>query len=128
MNPHNAGVGAWLLRRVQQLSMHIENADTLEQETFAHWQAQQQHQPDVGYSALLTLFGELWQQELTDCERAVLHGLHVEEKTESAVARALGLHHSQVGRIRRCAQGKLEQALGYVMRYRDLMQQEETGE
>ncbi|MCL2445226.1 MAG: hypothetical protein FWD06_00435 [Oscillospiraceae bacterium] len=125
MNAQTVGIGAWLLRRVQPPSIHMENIDTLDQQVFAQWQAQQQRQSDANHAALLALLGELWQEELTDCERAVLQGLLLAEKTEAAVGRELDLHHSKVGRIRRCAQEKLQRALGYAMRYGELVQQQE---
>ncbi|MCL2532166.1 MAG: hypothetical protein FWE40_08430 [Oscillospiraceae bacterium] len=128
MDPLNVGVGAWLLRRAQPPSMHMANVKILDQQVFAQWQAEQQRQTNVNHNALLTLLDELWQTELTNCERAVLQGLHIAEKTEAAVARELGLHHSKVGRIRRVAQEKLQRALGYAMRYHELIQQDETGE
>jgi len=128
MNSYTVGIGSWLLRRMQPPSMYLPNVDTLDQEVFAQWQAQQQQQPNVNRAALLALLEELWQTELTDCERAVLHGLHIAEKNEAALGRELGLHHSKVGRVRRAAQLKLQRALGYAMRYHELAQQDESGD
>jgi len=103
--------------------MTAEGLHLLDCMSFAQWQALQQHQHDTKRTALLALLGELWQDELTDHERAVLQGLHLAGKNEAAVARELGLHHSAVGRIRRGAQGKLRRALNYAIRYGELLQQ-----
>jgi len=127
MNRDAAGLGSWLLRDVLRpvsASLDAQAARALDQQSFRCWQAQSfgGEGDDPAYAALLALLREIWRDELDDGERAVLRGLHLEGKSEAAIGRALGLHHSAVGRLRRRAQGKLRGGLGYALRYQALME------
>jgi len=97
----------------------------LDSMSFARWQALQQHQHNIYHTALLALLCELWQNELTEHERAVLQGIHLAGKSEAAVGRELGLHHSAIGRIRSRTEEKLRRALAYAIRYGELVQQQD---
>jgi len=127
MNRDAAGLGSWLLRDVLRpvaASLDAQAARALDQQGYTLWQAESLglEDPDPARAALLALLREIWRDELDGVERAVLHGLHLEGKSEAAVGRALGLHHSAVGRQRRRAEGKLRGGLGYALRYRALLE------
>ena len=124
MNRDAVGVGSWLLRQtVRPVSASLDTQETgiLEQASFRHWQAEQLEGGDKAYAALLALVQETWRDELSPDERAVLAGLHLHGKSEAALAREFGLHHSTVGRTRRKGEEKLRRALGYALRYRALL-------
>ena len=128
MNRDAAGVGSWLLREVLRpvsASLDAQAARALDQESFRSWQAGSyvEDGTDYAYAALLALLREIWRDELSENERAVLQGLHLESKSEAAIGRALGLHHSAVGRLRRRGEEKLRESLGYALRYKVLMRQ-----
>jgi len=74
------------------------------------------------------LLGELWQDELTDCERTILESVLFAKKSEAAIAREMGMHHSAVNRIHRRALEKLRRALDYATRYRQLLLQAQESE
>jgi len=96
-----------------------------DQIAFAQWQCEtnstaQEHNE----AALRALLREIWRNELEPRERTVLQHLHLYGKTEAAISRELGLHHSAVGRMRRRAEAKLHTGLGYALRYGELVQRE----
>ena len=132
MNHDAAGVGSWLLRGVRPVcaSLDAQAAHALDQTSFARWQAEccGATDEDPAHAALLALLREIWRDELNSGERAVLRGLHLAGKSQSALGRELGLHHSAVGRIRRRAEDKLRGGLGYALRYRELMKEEQRKE
>ena len=120
MNREAAGVGSWLLRGARR-SVSLDGQEALlDLRSFALWQAGESKE-DARHAAPLALLREIWREELSDRERAVLRGLHLEGKKESALAREMGLHHSAVGRLRRRAEDKLKGGLGYAMRYQALV-------
>ena len=126
MNRDAAGLGSWLprgTRRTASVSLDEQEA-LLDLRSFALWQlqAQDRQQTDAGRAALLALLQEIWRDELSGRERAVLRGLCLEGKNESVLAREMGLHHSAVGRLRRRAEDKLKGGLGYAMRYQALVE------
>ena len=126
MNREAAGLGSWLLRdslRPVSASLDAQAAHALDQQSFMRWQAEAYglDDADPAYEALLALLREIWRDELDGGERAVLRGLHLEGKSEAALGREMGLHHSAVGRLRRRAEGKLRGGLDYALRYKALM-------
>ncbi|MDR0531893.1 MAG: LuxR C-terminal-related transcriptional regulator [Oscillospiraceae bacterium] len=115
------GLGPWLLQKrgsANRLSLDA-TAQLLEHQSFAAWQAEQLEEEEAA-RIFARVFDEAWESELTPQEQAVLRGIYWDGKSEAAVARALGLHHSTVKRCRERAQGKLERGLRYVLRYREL--------
>jgi len=133
MNYDAAGVGSWLLRSVRPVCASLDAPAAhvlIDQKSFARWQAERcgAEDEDPAHAAMIQLLREVWRDELDDSERAVLRGLHLEDKNMAAVGRALGLHHSAVGRIRRRAEEKLRDSIGYALRYRELMREEKQKE
>ena len=133
MNREAAGVGSWLLvegLRAISVSLDEQAHHALDLESFARWQAEIHgaDDKDAACAALPALLREMWRDELSSRERAVLRGLHLQGKSENAVAQALGIHHSAVGKIRRRAEGKLRNRLGYVFRYRELVEKRSAGQ
>jgi len=131
MNHQAVGLGSWLLRdAVRQGTISLDTqSPLLDWQSFALWQAEQGKHVDAMQAAMQALFRELWQDKLTASERAVLWGLHIEGKSEAELARSLRLHHSTVSRLRRRGEENLKGGLGYVMRYRSLVEtaQEQMG-
>ena len=129
MNLEAAGLGSWLLREtLRPVSASLEDAALLDCESYARWQVSQGGNEEISVrprEALPALLRELWRDELSAGERAVLRGLHLEGKNEAALARELGLHHSAVARTRRRAEEKLRGGIGYALRYIALL--ERTG-
>ena len=125
MNREAAGVGSWLLREAMRpVSASLgAQSPVLDGQSYRLWQREEAGQADRSQQALQALLREIWRDELTGEERAVLRGLHLEGNSQAAVARALGLHHSAVGRLRRRAEEKLKGGLSYAMRYRALEKQ-----
>jgi len=125
MNREAAGLGSWLPRDAPRpVSASLEDqGPLLDFQSFRWWQAQGERAADAGHAALTELLREIWREELTARERAVLRGVHLRKKSEAALARELGLHHSAVARLRGRGEEKLRGGLGYVMRYRTLVEQ-----
>jgi len=133
MNHDASGVGSWLLRGVIRpvcASLDAQAAHALDQKSFARWQAEAfgATGEDPAHAALLALLREIWREKLDDSERAVLRGLHLEGKSQTALGREMGLHHSAVGRLCRRAEEKLRSGLGYALRYRELVKEEKRKE
>jgi DNA-directed RNA polymerase specialized sigma24 family protein len=128
VNRDAAGLGSWLLRESSRvISADAEAGHVLDQTSFLRWQMETcAGEGDPAYSALFTLLREAWRDELDSRERAVLRGLHLDGKSESAIGREMGLHHSAVGRLRRRAEEKLREKLSYVLRYIKLVEGEPT--
>ena len=100
-----------------------------DQNTFTHWQREGYETANAHTrKALFALLREIWIDELDAHERVVLQGLHLHGKSEAAIGRELGLHHSSIGRMRRRAEAKLRVGLGYAMRYGELMQREQANQ
>ena len=124
MNRNAAGVGPWLLRETSpsaRVSLDAQQA-LIDRQSFTRWLAQDaDSEGGAEYTALLALLREIWRDELSERERAILQGLHLEGKKEAALAREMGVHHSAVGRLRRRGEQKLRGGLGYVLRYQALV-------
>lgn len=124
MNRDAAGLGSWLLRGTARPVSASAQELLLDAEAFLHWQAETHcGETNGSREALLALLREIWREELTREERRALQGIHLGGKTEAAMARELGVHHSSVGRLRRRGEAKLRLGLGYAMRYQALVEQ-----
>ena len=119
MNRAAAGVGSWLeVRGGQTARLSLDaQAIMIDLHSFSVWQAHREEGADT--LALHALVRELFAQ-LEPGEQAVLRGIHLEGKSARAVAQAMGVHHSAVGRLRARAEEKLKGGLAAVMRYRAL--------
>jgi len=120
MNRAAVGTGSWLLlQRAPRLS--LDAALLADQMSYAAWQeGERTRAGPAGDRAFLAVLDEIWDETLTPREQQVLRGIFWEGKSVSAVGRALGLHHSIVGRCRDRALEKLRAGLRYVLRYRAL--------
>jgi len=121
MNRAAAGLGSWLEVRgghAAGISLDAQEA-LLHMHSFALWQARPDPAQSAQEQALHALVRELFAQ-LEPAEQTVLRGIHLEGKSARALAQALGLHHSAVGRLRARAEEKLKGGLAAVMRYRAL--------
>jgi len=121
MNRAAVGTGSWLLLlRTPQLSLDV-TAQLLEQMSYTAWLENERGTLRAGEEqAFLAVLNEIWNEALSPREQQVLQGIFWEGKSISAVGRALGLHHSIVGRCRERALEKLRAGLYYVLRYRAL--------
>ena len=89
MNREAVGLGSWLLRDALQGAVSLDTpSPLLDWRSFALWQAEQSEAIDPMHAALLALLREIWRDELTPEERAVLRCLYLEGKNEAAAARA----------------------------------------
>lgn len=126
MNRAAIGLGSWLLKGTE--NSRTVSLDTqgilLELESYARWKDEMRSQEALPrQQALHALVREVWQSELNQQEQMVLQALFLQGKSESQLARELGVHHSAVGRCKKRAQAKLKGGLRYVMRYRELLDQ-----
>jgi len=121
MNRAAVGTGSWLLlQRTPQLSLDI-TAQLVEETSYAAWlEGERDALRAEEEQAFLAVLDEIWNEALSPREQQVLQGIYWEGKSVSAVGRALGLHHSIVGRCRERALEKLRAGLHYVLRYRAL--------
>ena len=87
--------------------------------SYQQWQLERHNVGSASKQALLALVRELF-EELEPDEQAVLRGMHIEGKREAAVAREMGLHHSNVHRLRLKAEDKLRSTLTVVLRFQQL--------
>ena len=125
MNRAAVGLGSWLLQGVQ--SGRTVSLDTqavlLELESFEQWCGEAlEEDAEDGREALRALVREVWQEELSALERRVLRAVLLQGRSESELAREMGIHHSAVGRCRRRAEEKLRGGLRYVLRYMTLLE------
>lgn len=125
MNRAAVGLGSWLLQNTQSRTVSLDMQGVLmEAESFARWnEAARSREAQPKRQALAALVQEVWRQELNEQEQAVLQAVLLDGKSESALARELGVHHSFVGRCRRRAEEKLRGGLRYVIRYSELLEQ-----
>ncbi|MDR2752851.1 MAG: hypothetical protein LBB50_00900 [Oscillospiraceae bacterium] len=123
MNQAAVGVGSWLLRSGGARALGLD-AGLTDACSFAQWQAAQR-EDRAETEAFHALVREIWEAELDHLERTVLRGVHLEGKSEAAVGRQVGLHHSTVKRCRLRAEAKLRRALQSVLRYRALVAKRE---
>jgi DNA-directed RNA polymerase specialized sigma subunit len=125
VNRAAVGLGSWLLQGAQGgRTVSLDTQDMLlEMESFEQWRgAALEEGAADSREALRALIREAWQEELSDLERHVLRAVLLEGKSENELARALGVHHSAVGRCRRRAEEKLRGGLRYVLRYKALLE------
>lgn len=125
MNRAAVGLGSWLVQGAQgSRTVSLDTQDMLlELESFEQWREDAlEEETAAGREAMRALIREAWQEELSDLERQVLRAVLLEGRSENELARALGLHHSAVGRCRRRAEEKLREGLRYVLRYRALLE------
>ena len=122
MNRAAVGTGPWLLsRRMPQLSLDI-TAQLVEQMSYAAWLEDERNAGRTEEErAFLAVLDEIWRDTLSEREQQVMQGIFWEGKSVTAVGRALGLHHSAVGRCRERALEKLRTGLHYVLRYQALI-------
>ena len=126
MNRAAVGLGSWLLQGAQggrTVSLDTQ-AMLLELESFAQWcEGTLEEGAADSREALRALVREAWQEELSALERRVLRAVLLQGRSESELAREMGIHHSAVGRCRRRAEEKLRGGLRYVLRYMTLLEQ-----
>ena len=127
MNRAAVGLGSWLQQGGQggpAMSLEKHGMMLLEGESFTRWCDERLELEALpGREAMRALVREVWRGELDGTERLVLRALLLEGKSENEVGRALGLHHSAVGRCKRRAEEKLRGGLRYVIRYKTLLEQ-----
>ncbi|MCL2495457.1 MAG: hypothetical protein FWE98_07370 [Oscillospiraceae bacterium] len=125
MNRAAVGLGSWLQQGGQGgPAMSLETHGLLEGESFTRWCGERlELEAMPGREAMRALVREIWRGELDGTERLVLRATLLEGKSENEVGRALGLHHSAVGRCKRRAEEKLRGGLRYVIRYKTLLEQ-----
>lgn len=126
MNRAAAGLGSWLLQGAQGgRAVSLDTQGTLlDMASFTRWREENlEALGEQGREAMHALVREVWRDELSAWERDVLRALIFQGKSESELAREMGMHHSAVGRCRRRAEEKLKGGLRYVIRYRALLEE-----
>ncbi|MCL2298723.1 MAG: hypothetical protein FWC27_01075 [Firmicutes bacterium] len=124
MNRAAVGLGSWLQGAQGSRTVSLDTQDMLlELRSFAQWREEALEEESAdGREALRALVREVWRGELSGREQHVLRCVLLEGKSESELARELGLHHSAVGRCRKRAEEKLRGGLRYVLRYITLLE------